>query len=222
MKLDDTIDERENAHFKSTYSRQITQLSRTTQFEATEVASILMVFHKFCRQNPPRLRNKMQRSQFVDFFMVFFPIYDLPMVQRVAMLLCEHGSQYIEAEAFVQYIALIMSDNLEEKSEFAFKVYDVMGVGSLDGDVISSGVEKYFSVGSDEDELSELKSDMTEYLLSKFDMDRDGCISADEYRRIVKSHPPMMEFMGEIFPGTEYLVRAAYCMNILSYVDKLH
>ncbi|KRF99774.1 uncharacterized protein Dwil_GK22790, partial [Drosophila willistoni] len=77
-------------------------------------------------------------------------------------------------------------------------------------------------VGSDEDELSELKSDMTEYLLSKFDMDRDGCISADEYRRIVKSHPPMMEFMGEIFPGTEYLVRAAYCMNILSYVDKLH
>lgn len=55
---------------------------------------------------------------------------------------------------------------------------------------------------------------MVEYIFSKFDLDKDGVISYEEYHEIVSQQPPLLEFLGQVFPGKSDITIIAYCSNI--------
>lgn len=58
--------------------------------------------------------------------------------------------------------------------------------------------------------------DMCEYLFNKFDLDKDGTISFEEYEEIVTKQPTLLEFMGQVFPNGVDITVIAYCSNIAS------
>lgn len=58
--------------------------------------------------------------------------------------------------------------------------------------------------------------DMCEYLFLKFDLDKDGIISFEEYEEIVTKQPKLLEFLGQVFPSGSDITVIAYCSNIAS------
>ncbi|XP_059217376.1 calaxin-like isoform X2 [Stomoxys calcitrans] len=58
--------------------------------------------------------------------------------------------------------------------------------------------------------------DMVELIFRKFDVDKDGIISYDDYSNVVRKQPMLLEFLGQCFPNTNDLTIIAYCTNLLS------
>lgn len=56
--------------------------------------------------------------------------------------------------------------------------------------------------------------DMLEYIFNKFDVDKDGVISYEEYYEIVCNQPVLLEFLGQIFPDLSDMTAIAYCTNM--------
>lgn len=60
---------------------------------------------------------------------------------------------------------------------------------------------------------------MLEVLFKKFDTDRDGTISYEEYAAVVTKEPMLLEFLGQCFPNVDGMTVIAYCTNILSKIN---
>ena len=60
---------------------------------------------------------------------------------------------------------------------------------------------------------------MLDLLFRKFDIDKDGVISYDEYASVVKSQPMLMEFLGKCLPESTALSVVEYCSNIISKIN---
>jgi len=55
---------------------------------------------------------------------------------------------------------------------------------------------------------------MCEFIFNKFDLDKDGTISYEEYYEVVSNQPALLEFLGQVFPDVSDLPIIAYCGNI--------
>lgn len=60
---------------------------------------------------------------------------------------------------------------------------------------------------------------MLEVIFKKFDTDRDGAISYEEYAVVVKKNPMLLEFLGQCYPNVDGMTVIAYCTNILSKIQ---
>lgn len=67
--------------------------------------------------------------------------------------------------------------------------------------------------------LSSSLKDMVELLFKKFDVDKDGAISFDDYSTIVTKQPMLLEFLGQCFPNVDGMTVIAYCTNIMSKIN---
>lgn len=63
---------------------------------------------------------------------------------------------------------------------------------------------------------------MVDFLLLKFDDDQDGIITYEEYSRVVRNQPGLLEFLGPIFPSEEARLVIAYCTAIYSYIPDMN
>ncbi|KAI9579805.1 EF-hand calcium-binding domain-containing protein 1-like [Glossina fuscipes] len=216
-KLDSTLDDVQNTRFSNIYHDLIKQMAKTTQFSEIEVQSILLVYHKFVLANGPKAKT-MTKKQFNNLFLVLFKIYDLQIIERVLSLITSDLNKDVLPVAWVKLFSVFMANKLEQKMKFTFQIYNAANTGYLTRDVVTFAVEKFFT-GEDEDEVNELRSDMLEVLFKKFDMDRDGAISYEEYAAVVTKEPMLLEFLGQCFPNVDGMTVIAYCTNILSKIN---
>ncbi|KAI9575154.1 EF-hand calcium-binding domain-containing protein 1-like [Glossina fuscipes] len=216
-KLDETLDDVQNTRFSNIYHDLIKQMVKTTQFNEIEVQSILLVYHKFVLMNGPKAK-MMSNAQFHHLFLVLFKIYDLQIIQRILSLITTNAKKDINPIAWVKLFSVFMSNKLEEKIKFTFQIYNATNTGYLNREAVTLGVSKFF-MGDDEDEVNELRADMLEVLFKKFDIDRDGAISYEEYAVVVKKNPMLLEFLGQCFPNVDGMTVIAYCTNIMSKIQ---
>ncbi|XP_005184380.1 calaxin-like [Musca domestica] len=216
-KLDATLDDVQNTRFNNIYRDLIKQMSKQTQFTEMEVQSILMVYHKFVLANGPKARS-MTVKQFNQLFSVLFKVYDLQIIERILLLITSDLKKEVDPVAWVRLFAVFMSHKLEERMKFTFQIYNVGNTGSLNREIVTLAVEKFFT-GEDEDEVNELRSDMVELLFKKFDVDKDGVISYDDYATVVSAQPMLLEFLGQCFPNVDGMTVIGYCANIMSQIS---
>uniref|UniRef100_A0A1B0G473 EF-hand domain-containing protein n=1 Tax=Glossina morsitans morsitans TaxID=37546 RepID=A0A1B0G473_GLOMM len=216
-KLDSTLDDVQNTRFSNIYHDLIKQMAKTTQFSEIEVQSILLVYHKFVLANGPKAKT-MTKKQFNNLFLVLFKIYDLQIIERILSLITSDLNKDVLPVAWVKLFSVFMANKLEQKMKFTFQIYNAANTGYLTRDVVTFAVEKFFT-GEDEDEVNELRSDMLEVLFKKFDTDRDGAISYEEYAAVVTKEPMLLEFLGQCFPNVDGMTVIAYCTNILSKIN---
>ncbi|XP_075166111.1 calaxin-like [Haematobia irritans] len=215
-KLDATLDDVQNTRFSNIYHDLIKQMSKQTQFTEMEVQSILMVYHKFVLANGPKAES-MTIKQFNNLFLVLFKVYDLQIIERILAIITSDTKKEVDPVAWVKLFSVFMSNKLEQKMKFAFEIYDVGGTGALTREIVTLAVEKFFT-GDDEDEINELRSDMVDLIFNKFDVDKDGIISYDDYSTVVTKQPMLLEFLGQCFPNVDGMTVIAYCANILSKI----
>ncbi|XP_059217373.1 calaxin-like isoform X1 [Stomoxys calcitrans] len=213
-KLDATLDDVQNTRFFNIYSDLIKQMSKETQFNEMEVQSILLVYHKFVLDNGPKAKS-MTIKQFNNLFFVLFKINDMQIIERTLKLITSESQKDVDPLAWVKLLSVFLSSDLEQRMQFAYQIYDVGGKGALTRLMVSLAVENFFAI-DDEDELNELRTDMVELIFRKFDVDKDGIISYDDYSNVVRKQPMLLEFLGQCFPNTNDLTIIAYCTNLLS------
>ncbi|KAH8291762.1 hypothetical protein KR054_000228 [Drosophila jambulina] len=216
MVLDFTMNDRHNLRFQSLYGALVPQIARQVSFTEPEVSCLLLIYYKYSLQNGPTAR-RITNVQFGKIVMGFQQLYDMDVVDRIISLITGDRKHVTPLE-FIQYMSIIMTCDIERKIEFAYMVYDKLGMG-INREIISHAVEKFFP--GDDDEVLEMRLDMVEFLVIKFDQDQDGIITFDEYKRIVLQQPILLEFLGPIFPSTEVHQVIAYSTAIYSHIPEL-
>ncbi|XP_017083341.1 EF-hand calcium-binding domain-containing protein 1 isoform X2 [Drosophila eugracilis] len=204
-RIDLTLDDMANNKFLTLYSSMIKNFTTSTDFSSTEVVSLLIVFYKYALSNRSRV---MSTSQLYNLFLVIFGIFDVTIIERIAMNITLDGRS-ITPDSWIRLFRVFFTGTLHERMKFAFEVYTSAGTVVLNREVVGLAIENFFS-GDDEDE------DMCEFLFEKFDTDKDGVIGFEEYSEIVQKQPALLEFLGKIFPDDKDRSLVAYCHNIES------
>lgn len=62
---------------------------------------------------------------------------------------------------------------------------------------------------------------MTEFLMKKFDVDKDGVISYEDYSTVVTQQPILVEFLGWLFPSSQDRDVLAHCINLDSMLKSV-
>lgn len=120
-KLDATLDDVQNTRFSNIYHDLVKQMSKQTQFTEREVASILLVYHKFVLANGPKAKS-MTKKQFHNLFLVLFKVYDLQIIERILMLITSDLKKEVDPVAWVKLFSVFMSNKLEQKMKFTYQV----------------------------------------------------------------------------------------------------
>ncbi|XP_017856253.1 PREDICTED: uncharacterized protein LOC108609076 [Drosophila arizonae] len=210
-RIDTTMDDMANTKFLTVYSSLIKQFTASTDFTNTEVVCLLIIYYKFVQVNGPTAK-QMKKKQMYNLFLVLFRIYDMTIIERI-LLNITADVVYISPEAWMKLFSVFLSKNLDERIQFAYKVYTTSTSGVLNRETVGMAIDNFF-VGEDDDEVKELQADMLEYIFNKFDMDKDGIISYEEYYEIVSNQPVLLEFLGQIFPDLSDMTVIAYCTNM--------
>ncbi|XP_030387693.1 uncharacterized protein LOC115634239 [Scaptodrosophila lebanonensis] len=226
--LDASLDYMENARFNYLYAPIVLRMEKTSQFQRCELLSLVLIYHKFVLENGSRAKymTTVQLSRMIE---MFFHISDREINAIIVSRISRYDDtindpkftydRYCSLVSFIRLFSIYFSESLDLRMQFAFSVYDTTERGCLDREVVTRWVDKFFE-GDDEDEIFELRTDMTEVIFMKFDLDRDMVISEEEYFNVVREQPALIEFLGRVFPSTRDLDVIAMCSNILSFFDR--
>ncbi|XP_068157071.1 calaxin [Drosophila tropicalis] len=209
--LDGTIDSMQNSRFAALYAGLAKELSVNTHLTHTDVTCLLIVYYKFVLSNGPTAK-MMKKSQFYHLFLVLFNLSNEKLIDRILLAIAT-DVKYFSAQAWIKLFTLYTTKDLSTKMQFAFEVYNTKGTGYIDREQVVNAVEHFFS-GDDEDEINELRADMCEFIIKKFDVDRDGLISYEDYSAVVSEQPCLLEFLGLIFPSVDVNDTIAHCINL--------
>ncbi|XP_017083336.1 EF-hand calcium-binding domain-containing protein 1 [Drosophila eugracilis] len=209
--LDATIGNMENSRFAALYGSLIKELAATSALSQTDITCLLVVYYKFSKANGPNCK-KMTKKQFYQIFLVLFNVANTQVIERTLLAITK-DTKYVSPQAWIHLFDLYTTKDIQKRMKFAFEVYDTKGTGVIDREQVGVACESFF-YGQDEDELNELRADMTEFLMKKFDLDRDGVISFEDYSTVVEQQPILVEFLGWLFPSQEDKNLVAHCVNL--------
>ncbi|XP_017046578.1 calcium and integrin-binding protein 1-like [Drosophila ficusphila] len=209
--LDTTIGNMENSRFAALYGGLIKELSANSEMSQMEITCLLLVYYKFCKANGPNAR-KMTNKQFFEIYLVLFNVASRQIIERTLLAITK-DTKFVSPQAWINLFYLYTTSDIHVRMKFAFEVYDTKGTGVIDREQVGRACDTFF-VGDDEDEINELKADMTEFLMKKFDLDRDGVISYEDYSTVVIQQPVLVEFLGWLFPSKKDKDLLAHCINL--------
>ncbi|EDV43196.1 uncharacterized protein Dana_GF16646 [Drosophila ananassae] len=217
--LDSTIDTMENSRFGAIYGGLIKDLAISSNMTPMEVNCLLMIYYKFAKVNGPGAK-QMVKKQFYQLYLVLFNVANVQIIERTLLAITK-DTKFVSPQAWISLFNLYITKDINVRMRFAFDVYDTKGTGVIDREQVGVACDKFF-YGEDEDELNELKADMTEFIMKKFDIDKDGVISFEDYSSVVSQQPILVEFLGWLFPSRNDKDLMAHCINfdtILNVMD---
>jgi len=165
---------------KSKLNQQaIDELSYKTQFSPEEIKHWHEGFLKDCPTG------KLTRNEFSKIYNQFFPHGDpSAFAAFVFNVFDENGDGSIEFEEFLQALSITSRGKLEDKLEWAFRLYDLDNSGTIERDEMLQIVKAIFSmVGDnskfkDDDNTPEKRVDR---IFALMDVDGNGELSKEEF-----------------------------------------
>ncbi|KAH8318928.1 hypothetical protein KR074_012253 [Drosophila pseudoananassae] len=216
--LDASMDPMEHSRFSAIYGPVIKRLTASTGLKSSEVTCLILIYYKFVKANGPTAR-KMTKKQMYQIFLSIFNVGNVKVVDRT-MATMTKDTKYISPEAWISLFEIYTTKNLEMRMRFAFEVYNTKGTDVIDREQVGVACDSFFH-GDDEDEINELKLDMTEFIMKKFDLDKDGVISYEDYSTVVTRQPELVDFLGYLFPARDVKDLMAHCINFDTILSSL-
>ncbi|KAH8265324.1 hypothetical protein KR038_004177 [Drosophila bunnanda] len=208
--LDLTLSNMENSRFVARYSSLIKDMAAGSNMSLADITCLVLVYYKFVKLLGPSAK-MMQKGQFYTIYLVLFGVSDIQVIER-SLLALTKDITFVSPQSWVRLFDLFTTRDINVRMRFAFEVYDTKGTGVIDREQVSFACDKFFD-GEDEEELNELKTDMVEFIMRKFDVDKDGFISYEDYSTVVLKQPILMEFLGWVFPSNNDLKLMAHVVN---------
>ncbi|CBY14598.1 unnamed protein product [Oikopleura dioica] len=159
--------------------KQIDELSRITFFSEEEIKIWFAGFQKDCPTG------KLSKSEFAEIYQSFFPNGDARVFAKfVFNVFDRNGDGSIEFSEFLQALSITSRGNVDEKLEWAFKLYDLDNSGGITKDEMLEIVQAIFSMLGEDDRFAQnsLSPELrVERIFSKMDVNGDGELSKEEF-----------------------------------------
>jgi len=147
------------------------------------------------------------RMTFRDFLHNRFELTEDLVMDGIFRVFDRNNNMSIDDREFVEGLAIILRGDLNDKIEFAFRVYDMKHNNYIDRDEIQQFL-RHCIVRMPEEDIEEGVKDIVELIVKKMDVDRDGKINLEDYRATVIKEPLLLEAFGPCLPDDS--VRAKF------------
>lgn len=195
MNLGDIGEDKALTRFRNKHKLRLVELSRRIHFSADELDCLVQIYFKMIRNARTRI---MTRLQFQAVLSGVLGMYDNFLFDRINYAL-DKTTQNVTLETFVCAMSLFARGTLQERIEYCYTVYDVLGEGYIKREqlmlLLKFGLFKHLK-----EEVEEAVKDYADRLIKKVDLDRDGLISFGDFCETVKTHPNLLEMMGNCLP----------------------
>ncbi|CBY13102.1 unnamed protein product [Oikopleura dioica] len=169
--------------------KQLEDLSEKTKFSAKEIKHWHNGFMKDCPTG------KLSKGEFSKIYTQFFPKGDpTAFSQFVFNVFDDNGDGSIEFEEFLQALSVTSRGKLDEKLEWAFRLYDLDNDGTITRKEMTAIVEAIFSmVGENEKKESCTPQERVNKIFDKMDKDGNGSLSKEEFMEVAKTDKSIVQ-----------------------------
>lgn len=198
MSFDITSDVKAQTRFRNKHLTKIRELTRRVRFDTTELDVIVIVYFKLlCALGPNH--TFISRYQFRS---VLYKVFDMPedfLIERIMAALDKGITPFVTLETWINAMSLFLRGNLEERMQYAFACYDILGDGMIRRDQLITLMKRSFVKPQVED-VEELVKDFVDMIIKKMDIDSDGLISYADFSETVRQQPALLECFGQCLP----------------------
>ncbi|KZC14067.1 EF-hand calcium-binding domain-containing protein 1 [Dufourea novaeangliae] len=123
----------------------------------------------------------------------------------------------VHVDQWIEGLSVTVRGNMDEKIQFAYKVYDNLKTNKLKREQIFPTMRGCLIQLQNDENPDEAVKDLIDLLLKKLDVDRDGSISEEDFKTAVKERNPLLlECLGPVFPD-----RHARWVFLNTFTDRL-
>ncbi|XP_047360761.1 EF-hand calcium-binding domain-containing protein 1-like [Vespa velutina] len=209
-----------NARNSAYIVKVIESLKKKTKFNRTELDGLCKLYKKLMTQtghqqvNPsmdiyrkPRPMHSVEgidRSIFRDLLHnTFKVITEDTLVERLFCCWDRENEGTIKLESWIMGLDVFLRGNLQDKTDFCFRVYDLNNDGFITKDEIFQLFKNCLIKQPGEEDPDEGIRDLSELTLKKLDVNRDGKISFQDYETAIRKEPLLLEAFGQCLPTEE-------------------
>lgn len=179
-------------------SKLLRDVTKEVHFSAIEVDALAVIYFKFLNENDIK-RTQMDRQQFRNIFHTVFLINDDILIDRSFIYLDKGTSVHVTLDTWIRTMSLFLRGTLEEKMKYCYAVYDLNNDGKIKRNEVILLLGKCFIMEYEEDVDLAVK-DLADILVRKMDVDGDGVISFDDYKKSVLDQNELLECFGQCLP----------------------
>lgn len=179
-------------------SKLLKDLTKELHFSAIEVDALAVIYFKFLNENDIK-RTQMDRLQFRKIFHSVFQINDDFIIDRSFFYLDKGTSAHVTLETWIRTMSLFLRGTLEEKMKYCYAVYDLNNDGKVKRNEVILLLGKCFVMEYEEDVELAVK-DLADIMVRKMDIDGDGVIDFEDYRKSVLEQNELLECFGRCLP----------------------
>lgn len=201
--LDSSMDSMEETRFKKKHSELIQKLVRKLHFSYTEMECIFIIYYKLQKENNEKNCNGIPKAQLRDVLHAGLDMTDDSLMDRIFLVFDKGKSNTVSLEVWATALSLWLRGTLEEKIDYCFGVYDLLGDGLIGRETMFHFLRSSLIGQSSEDDAEESVKDMIEVITKKMDVDRDGKISYNDYKSTVLKQPMILEVFGQCLPSRQ-------------------
>ncbi|CAL1538107.1 unnamed protein product [Lymnaea stagnalis] len=108
---------------------------------------------------------------------------------------------YVSIEEYCKLICIFLTENLDQKTNFVFKVYDLNQDGEINFQELYYFLRPCVILTESEDmEAEEATRELIEIVLKVTDIDESGSIDLQEFKRLIKNNVLYLQLLGPCLP----------------------
>ncbi|XP_022246137.1 EF-hand calcium-binding domain-containing protein 1-like [Limulus polyphemus] len=176
-------------------------LAHKTHFTKQEIETLMINFKKMTM-------SKLERTMFREILHNTFEMTDDILMDRIFRTFDADNDGIIDFGEWVTGLSIILRGTQDEKIDFCFKVYDLTGDRIITREEMFHMLKNTMVRQLAEEDPDEGIKDLVDLTLKKMDYDRDGRLSADDFKRSVQEEPLLLEAFGPCLPDDK--VREAF------------
>lgn len=215
---DQTADAKEENRFRNKWADLLKLYikEKKTHFSLKELEAIALIYFKLQRDSLSST-GLITRYQFRSIFHIAFNMPEDTYIDRVMVGLDKGISPTVTLETWINTMSLFLRGTLEEKINYCFVCYDVMGDGFIKRNFMTN-LMRTSIIKSNIEDIEEAVNDLVDLIIQKMDIDRDGSISFNDYRMSVLEQPILLQCLGQVIPDRESIY--AFLMTFTDQITK--
>ncbi|XP_075158895.1 calaxin [Haematobia irritans] len=200
------------------------QLKKKTRFTKDEIEALFRIYRKLVANNqyaakslasgPAGAIAKPQTQEGIDrivFRELLHSTFDI-VTEEILMerIFCSwdkaHEGLPIRLEGWLIGLSTFLRGNPVERAGFCFRVYDLNGDGYITKDEMFTLLRNCLIKQPQDEDPDEGVKDLVEIVLKKFDVDKDGKVSLEDFMATVSAQPLLIEAFGQCLPTDSAIV----------------
>nr|CAB3241162.1 calaxin [Phallusia mammillata] len=144
--------------------------------------------------------SKMDRSLFREILHRKFNMTDDILMDRVFKAFDKDSDSIISMSEWVEGLSIFLRGTVEEKTDYAFNVYDLNGDGYISREEMFQMLKSCLIKQPTEEDPDEGIKDLVEMALKKMDYDRDNRLSRADFKKAIEEDDLLLEAFGPCLP----------------------